>query len=702
MMRVICLLLVSVIAIQLNAQQYTKFNGYGFQADRLKADSISIHPSDTVRNKAARSIAVLNGMFYIADGTKWKVVGTDTTSLSNRIDARVKYTDTALMLSPYLRKADTTSLSNRINLKLNIADTATMLSPYSKLKSVGLSMPSAFNVANSPLTSNGTIAVTGAGTSSQYVRGDGQLANFPSNGGGGSSVNYYLNGSVNQGTIGGDTYYQLSKVPIIGTGTDFTRTNAQGNGYIASFITDAGDPALLNIPGGNWNLEFYFSASSGGSTPSFYAEIYKVSSANVFTLIANGSTNPEGITQGTVVDQYFTSVPVPQTTILATDRIAIRIFVTTSGRTITLHTEDNNLSEVLTTFSTGLNALNGLTSQVQYFATGTSGSDFNISSATNTHTFNLPTASGANRGALSSADWTTFNNKLSLSDTFTISTRAWRQKGLDSLAAIELNVADTATMLNPYTRGSGTNGQVAYWNATRSLTGNNNLFWDNTNARLGIGTTTPQNTFDVVRGTAGAMLRSQYESASFSFNADSKVGIYTASSNTAHGAGLIFGQTNLQASSVYPSFEIQYVYSSTVADNNWRVNYTGRSSSGLVTTYAANLFNVYADGRVILNPAASGVTASAKLLIGTSTDAGFRLDVNGTARVQSTLKVGATTTQNASAVLDVESTTRGFLPPRMTTAQRDLIATPAAGLVIYNTSTNKHQGYNGTTWNDFY
>ena len=107
----------------------------------------------------------------------------------------------------------------------------------SGLTSVGISMPNAFAVSNSPLTTNGTISVTGAGTADQYVRGDGQLANFPTNQGGGSSVNYYLNGSVNQGTFGGDTYYEMSKTPIIGSGTNFTRTNAQGNGYIHSFPT---------------------------------------------------------------------------------------------------------------------------------------------------------------------------------------------------------------------------------------------------------------------------------------------------------------------------------------------------------------------------------------------------------------------------------------------------------------------------------
>lgn len=60
---------------------------------------------------------------------------------------------------------------------------------------------------------------------------------------------------------------------------------------------------------------------------------------------------------------------------------------------------------------TGITAINSLTGAVQTLTTGTSGTDFGISSTGTTHTFNLPTASATNRGALSSADWTTFNNK---------------------------------------------------------------------------------------------------------------------------------------------------------------------------------------------------------------------------------------------------------------------------------------------------
>ncbi len=57
-----------------------------------------------------------------------------------------------------------------------------------------------------------------------------------------------------------------------------------------------------------------------------------------------------------------------------------------------------------------------------------------------------------------------------------------------------------------------------------------------------------------------------------------------------------------------------------------------------------------------------------------------------------------TNTPNASALLDVSSTTKGLLPPRITTAQRDLITKPAAGLVLYNSTTNSIQLYSGSEW----
>ena len=58
-----------------------------------------------------------------------------------------------------------------------------------------------------------------------------------------------------------------------------------------------------------------------------------------------------------------------------------------------------------------------------------------------------------------------------------------------------------------------------------------------------------------------------------------------------------------------------------------------------------------------------------------------------------------TTTPNASSELDVYATDKGFLLPRLTTAQRDAIVAPSAGLIIYN-STTLHFNYFDTVWNE--
>ena len=53
---------------------------------------------------------------------------------------------------------------------------------------------------------------------------------------------------------------------------------------------------------------------------------------------------------------------------------------------------------------------------------------------------------------------------------------------------------------------------------------------------------------------------------------------------------------------------------------------------------------------------------------------------------------------DSKAALSVVSTTKGFRPPKLTTAQRDAIATPGAGLVVYNSTTNKLNVYTGAAW----
>ena len=101
---------------------------------------------------------------------------------------------------------------------------------------------------------------------------------------------------------------------------------------------------------------------------------------------------------------------------------------------------------------TGITAINSLTGAAQTLATGTTGTDFAISSSGTTHTFNLPTASSLNRGLLSTTDWSTFNNKLSSSRT--ISTTSPLSGGGDLTADRTLSIADAVA--DGTTKGAST------------------------------------------------------------------------------------------------------------------------------------------------------------------------------------------------------------------------------------------------------
>ena len=62
------------------------------------------------------------------------------------------------------------------------------------------------------------------------------------------------------------------------------------------------------------------------------------------------------------------------------------------------------------------------------------------------------------------------------------------------------------------------------------------------------------------------------------------------------------------------------------------------------------------------------------------------------------LAIGYNAVPAASAVVDIQSTAKGVLLPRMTTTQRDLIGSPATGLLIFNTTNTRLEFYNGATW----
>jgi hypothetical protein len=308
-----------------------------------------------------------------------------------------------------------------------------------------------------------------------------------------------------------------------------------------------------------------------------------------------------------------------------------------------------------------------------------------------------------------------------------------------------------------------------------------NLFWDNTNGRLGVNTSSPSFGLDV-SGTArvsGNILSGSHRFGNsisnspflFSFVSDSgspdttgrNLALYSYSTASLGGAFAIAGDTISPTTGAHINFRLVNSFAPTsgtasmsIMQINWGINQTGGANGitrGIhVSPTLTSAFDFRAIettvGKVCLN------TTSGNTMIGTTTDAGFKVDVNGTLRVIGATTLGTTsasnittiatngssnilnitntagtfvfgvdgaggyaqpttanrgmwfynssasayigaaangciaintTSPNASAILDVVSTTKGFLAPRMTNAQRLAISSPAVGLLVYCT-----------------
>jgi len=426
---------------------------------------------------------------------------------------------------------------------------------------------------------------------------------------------------------------------------------------------------------------------------------------------------------------------------------------------------------------------------------------------------------------------TSANNALNSANNAAASAASAAQVGTSTLltgfaTGSNTTIAGTDTILQAFQKaqgqinarvsGTGVAGQVAFWSGTGSQTGDNELFWDNTNKRLGIGTNVPNSRINALDGTvsefkfnsgaanltptlavgntgatgkfasllAGTIGSSFVfdNSGFFSIGSDTKanyssnqLGVGTTlfriqsngnvlintttdagfrldvngtarvqgalTTNLTAGrvpfigtggvlsddAGLVWNNTNKSLSiNAYQSNSAlainindsnttalasgtQYfarVINSNLTDNNWAMLHVQNANSSVAFSCAIGFqfvdrANNYGD-IAFFTRGASGQGERLRIkdnrvgILNASPTT--TLDVGGTGRITSTLKVGAATATNASSVLDIESTTAGFLPPRMTSTERNAIATPATGLVVYNTTDNRLSVYNGTAW----
>jgi hypothetical protein len=141
------------------------------------------------------------------------------------------------------------------------------------------------------------------------------------------------------------------------------------------------------------------------------------------------------------------------------------------------------------------------------------------------------------------------------------------------------------------------------------------------------------------------------------------------------------------------------------ASSNERFKVTDNGSSGFVYTFLKRFDNTKDIFHAIFP---SGTLSNTNVnwnmgMNGSSNNFSFT-SYNGTSTTErlsitNTGSVGiGTTSPNASALLDVSSTTKGFLPPRMTTAQINAISTPAEGLIAFNTTISHLCVYQGGAW----
>jgi len=294
--------------------------------------------------------------------------------------------------------------------------------------SVGLTMPTAFTVTNSPVTTSGTIAVTGAGTTAQYVRGDGTLATFPS--------------------VGSGTVTSVAALTLGTSGTDLSSTVA--NSTTTPVIT-------LNVPTA--------SASNRGAL-----------SAADWTTFSNkqNALTPAALTKTDDTNVTLTLGGTPTTALLQATSLTLgwtgQLGIARGGTGLGTLGTANQLLRV--------NA--GATSLEYFTPTYGSGTVTSIATAglisggTITSTGTITTSVSTNKLVGRATAGTGVMEEITLGT------------GL-SFTGTTLNATGGGLTIGTTAITSGTVGRILYEGTGNVLQESANLFWDNSNTRLNIG-----------------------------------------------------------------------------------------------------------------------------------------------------------------------------------------------------------------------
>jgi hypothetical protein len=299
------------------------------------------------------------------------------------------------------------------------------------------------------------------------------------------------------------------------------------------------------------------------------------------------------------------------------------------------------------------------------------------------------------------------------------------------------NTAISAS-LKAISDGAGNDTILELSTTALQIGGSTGAFWDNTNKRLGIGTNAPIRKIHVSDNSVGdgpALFEKDVvggHSEVFAYNKNGSVNATSGQLVSSIAMGAYFNSTYSPSSQEICA--IWGIYRGDGTNRKGMLQFRTHDNSGLFPAITIDEFSQVGIGRNATTPLANlhvignGTTAATNSLLvqnSAGTDVlevedGLEVKVRNTFRVLDTAgnnamimygdgisgirtlwvngSVGVGVLgNNASARLQVDSTTQGFLPPRMTTTQKNAIATPASGLQVYDSTVNRASVYS-TAW----